>query len=134
MIKKSMILCALSIALSSCVGFSSPKDFVNYKNDSIGRVQTIGPLYTEPFRYRDAGEFIWRDSIKRGTGLINVERDVNNNLIWHWFKTEVVQNSDWDDRIGKCLTYEIIDFKTAKLLDWGFLEEGNPKSCFAWFP
>jgi hypothetical protein len=115
--------------LNGCV--TAHQDFVKDMNNQIGYKV---PLNTKPYKYENAGELYRADYLIVGQGFTHVTRDENNNIIRHWSGSEILNTYAKKDMVGKCLTYQIINYRTGMIIGWGFDEGGNPKSCVAWWP
>lgn len=124
----------LLVTLIFFEGCASPphEDFIKDRNEQIG--YNVHPNI-KPYKFKGAGEIYRSDFAVRGQGLTHITKDKNGNKILHWSYGEVLYTlGDKDERVGKCLTYQVVDSKTSTVLEWGFDKGGNPKSCIAWWP
>ena len=57
--------------------------------------------------------------------LTHKSKDENGNDVYHFLR------ADWESGPykGKCKIYYVVDPKTDVIIDWGYDEGGNPKSC-----
>ncbi len=127
---KYLYLLAAFIFLVGCTGSIPHQDFIDNKNKQIGYL--VNPNI-KPYKYKNAGELWASDFALQGQGLTHITKNSNGNMVLHWSDGEIL-NTRSGEMVGKCLTYQVIDSKTNKIIDWGFDKGGNPKSCIAWWP
>lgn len=123
-------LCIILI-ISLFTGCTAHQDFIEQMDNQVGAVV---PLNITPYQYKDSGKLYRADYAITGKGLTHITKDKNNNIIRHWSGTEILDTYSKKDMVGKCLTYQVIDYKTGRIIGWGFDRGGNPKSCVAWWP
>ena len=111
------------------------KDIISYGKLVFKAPNLIKWEYNKPFKYQNAGKLILGDFEIRGQGLVRISQDKNRNLIYHWFESEILPNSNNPYMqhsklsIGKCKYYYVVDPKTKVIKNWGFDKGGNPLSC-----
>ena len=114
------------LVLSGCytVGY---KDYIDFKNNMVGKTSRI-----KPFTFKDAGQFNRGDFQITGQGITHVTKSQNGDLVVHWFSSEILPHFYKKEWIGKCLIYYVVDQKTHIIKSWGFDKGGNPLSCRTW--
>ena len=123
-----LIVAISLVLLNGCykVGYG---DFLDFRNEGIGKK----PYFTQPFRFKDAGELRRGDFLITGQGFTHITKNEGGDLIYHWDSGEVLPNFNGNKAwIGKCKYYYIIDAKTGLVKSWGFDKGGNPLSCRTW--
>jgi hypothetical protein len=114
---KYIIIFLTIILFSGCIVNSNPHvSFVEGKNLQVGQDINFTKQYHNYYR------------------LTHKSKDTKGNDVYHFFLYERIKNPSFlfyeqKEIKGKCLIYYVVDSKTNIIIDWGFDEDGNPKSC-----
>jgi hypothetical protein len=130
--KHLQIIIASLLFLSGCALIFDPvighKAWSNYKDSQVGEKALI----LDPTRYGNAGELIRGNFLVQGKGFTHTSKNKDGAIIQHWDSSEVLPIFGYQERVGKCLHYLVVDPVTHIIKSWGIDEGGNPESCRFW--
>ncbi len=123
---KNIYLVLLALLLSGCAVGTAP--FAKRLDNEVGTKVS----FLNPTRFGDAGDLIRADYLISGEGFTHITKNIDGDVIQHWFYSEVLPTNGDKRLIGKCKIYYVVDQKTNLIKGWGYDEGSNPEACRVW--